>query len=76
MNETLRLTPPVIEVRKMVSPRRDQLIVLDGGQTVQLPAGVSVSLVCVGVQRNARYWLAKLSRVKGREGRDDLDDFG
>jgi cytochrome P450 len=75
MNETLRWMPPVPEVPKMVTPHRDQPVILEDGKKVDLPAGANLRLAVIGAHRNPRFWPGKPSRVKGREGEDDLDDW-
>ncbi|KAJ2905525.1 hypothetical protein MKZ38_005169 [Zalerion maritima] len=55
MNELMRVIPSVLEVPKMVSPDRDQPLMIDGKKHI-LPKGMSIGLIVPGVQRNPRYW--------------------
>ena len=72
VNETLRLLPPVVEIPKMVNPSADQVLPIDGARHV-LPAGMSVSLEVVSVQRNPRCWPTRPSKLTGAP--TDLDDY-
>lgn len=55
MNEALRLTPPVVDIPKRVSPGHDQTIVLEG-QRHLLPQGTPIVINTVGAHRNPKYW--------------------
>ncbi|KAK6217553.1 cytochrome P450 [Colletotrichum tabaci] len=72
MNETLRMTPAVVEIPKKVNPEGDGIISLDGEKYV-LPKGAHISLVGVAAHRNPRNWPSKPSRVTSAE--HDLDDY-
>lgn len=73
MHETLRIIPPVCEVPKMVTPDRDQVVMIDGRRH-RLPAGMLISLTIAGAHRNPRSWPARPSKVT--PGKDsDLDDW-
>lgn len=76
MNETLRLTPPVVDIPKWVSPGHDQTIALDGEKHV-LPRGMSIVMNTVGVHRNPRHWPAgqATTAAGGAREENDLDDF-
>jgi len=74
MNETLRMIPSVVEIPKKVSPAQDQVLALEGGgRRALLPAGMTIALSAVAVQRNPRYWPARPSRTTGEA--TDLDDY-
>jgi cytochrome P450 len=66
MNETLRVLPPVIEMPKMVTPDRDQPLVVDSTRYV-VPRGTIVSLCAASVHNNPRYWPTKPSRFSPGE---------
>lgn len=70
MNETMRLRPAVVEVPKHLL--QDQVLTIDGTKHV-LPAGLTISLCLVCVQRNPRYWPGQPSRIV--PGVSDIDDF-
>ncbi|GKT60491.1 cytochrome P450 [Colletotrichum tofieldiae] len=72
MNETLRMTPAVVEIPKKVSPEGDGIISLDGEKYV-LPKGAHISIVGVAAHRNPRNWPSKPSKITGAE--HDLDDY-
>ncbi|KAK3326364.1 cytochrome P450 [Apodospora peruviana] len=72
INETLRLIPPVTQMPKMVSPDSDQVVTIDGNKHV-LPAGMSITLVSLCVQRNPHWWPTKTSVRTGAS--TDLDDY-
>ncbi|KAK1654455.1 cytochrome P450 [Colletotrichum phormii] len=72
MNETLRMTPAVVEIPKKVSPEGDGIITLDGEKYV-LPKGASISIVGVSAHRNPRNWPSKPSKISGAD--HDLDDY-
>ncbi|KAH8893390.1 cytochrome P450 [Thozetella sp. PMI_491] len=72
VNETLRLTPPVVEIPKVVNHAADQVLSIDGARHV-LPAGLRISIEGVSVHRNPRYWPTKPSRLT--DAPTDLDDF-
>ncbi|KAJ0166327.1 Cytochrome P450 3A11 [Colletotrichum tanaceti] len=72
MNETLRMTPAVVEIPKKVNPEGDGIISLDGEKYV-LPKGAHISIVSVAAHRNPRNWPSKPSRVTSAE--HDLDDY-
>lgn len=70
MNETMRLRPAVVEVPKHLV--QDQVLTIEGTKHV-LPAGLTISLCLVCVQRNPRYWPGQPSRIV--PGASDVDDF-
>lgn len=72
MNETLRLLPPVVDMPKMVSSNRDQVVSMDG-KDYTLPANAGVSVLTVPVQRAPRYWPTQPSKIYA--GKSDIDDF-
>ncbi|KAK2019248.1 cytochrome P450 [Colletotrichum eremochloae] len=72
MNETLRLTPAVVEIPKKVSPEGDGIISLEG-EKYALPKGAHVSIVGVAAHHNPRNWPSKPSKITGAE--HDLDDY-
>ncbi|KAK2045945.1 cytochrome P450 [Colletotrichum somersetense] len=72
MNETLRLTPAVVEIPKKVNPEGDGIISLDGEKYV-LPKGAHISIVGVAAHHNPRNWPSKPSKITGKE--HDLDDY-
>ncbi|GKT52551.1 sterol 24-C-methyltransferase [Colletotrichum spaethianum] len=72
MNETLRMTPAVVEIPKKVNPESDGIISLDG-EKYALPKGAHISIVGVAAHRNPRNWPSKPSKVTGAD--HDLDDF-
>ncbi|KAK2065528.1 cytochrome P450 [Colletotrichum caudatum] len=72
MNETLRLTPAVVEIPKKVNPEGDGIISLDGEKHV-LPKGAHISIVGVAAHHNPRNWPSKPSKITGKE--HDLDDY-
>ncbi|KAF4999092.1 hypothetical protein FGRMN_2707 [Fusarium graminum] len=72
MNETLRMTPAVVEVPKKVPSDQDQSIVIDGKSHL-IPRDTIVSLVAVSVHRNPRYWPGQPSKV--HDGQDDVNDW-
>ncbi|KAK1974402.1 cytochrome P450 [Colletotrichum cereale] len=72
MNETLRLTPAVVEIPKKVSPEGDGIISLDGEKHA-LPKGAHISIVGVAAHHNPRNWPSKPSKITGAE--HDLDDY-
>lgn len=72
MNEMLRLMPPVVNIPKWVPPAMGdhQMLVLEG-EARALPAGMTVILSAITVQRHPRYWPAR----PGSSGDSDLNDF-
>ncbi|OLN85601.1 Steroid 17-alpha-hydroxylase/17,20 lyase [Colletotrichum chlorophyti] len=72
MNETLRMTPAVVEIPKKVNPDGDGIISLDG-EKYPLPKGAHVSIVGVAAHRNPRNWPSKPSRITDAE--HDLNDY-
>lgn len=72
MNETLRMVPAVVDIPKWVSPGQDQTVAFDG-EKHHLPKGTMIVWNTVAVQRNARYWPSKPSRLSGAD--HDLNDF-
>jgi cytochrome P450 len=72
MNETLRLVPPAIDVPKMVSSERDQVVTMDG-KKYTLPKDTGISVVTISTHTSARYWPTKPSRFD--KGRSDVLDF-
>ncbi|OHW94463.1 cytochrome p450 [Colletotrichum incanum] len=72
MNETLRMTPAVVEIPKKVNPEGDGIISLDGEKYV-LPKGAHISIVSVAAHHNPRNWPSKPSKITGAE--HDLDDY-
>ncbi|EFX01173.1 cytochrome p450 monooxygenase [Grosmannia clavigera kw1407] len=71
MNETLRLMPPVVNIPKWVPPAMGghQMLTL-AGEPRALPAGMTVILSVITVQRHPRYWPAA-----GADEKPDVDDF-
>ena len=55
LDEVLRLYPSVVLIPKMVTPDRDQPIMIDGNKHI-LPKGASIGLIASAVHRNPRYW--------------------
>ncbi|KAK2029348.1 cytochrome P450 [Colletotrichum zoysiae] len=72
MNETLRVTPAVVEIPKKVNPEGDGIISLDGEKYV-LPKGAHISIVGVAAHHNPRNWPSKPSKITSKE--HDLDDY-
>jgi len=72
MNETLRLTPAVVEIPKEVNPEGDGIISLEG-EKYALPKGAHISIVGVAAHHNPRNWPSKPSKITGAE--HDLDDY-
>ncbi|TDZ39858.1 Cytochrome P450 3A1 [Colletotrichum spinosum] len=72
MNETLRMTPAVVEIPKKVNPDGDGILTLDGEKHV-LPKGAHVSVVGVAAHRNPRNWPSKPSKVT--DDAHDLNDY-
>lgn len=73
MNEALRMTPPVTNIPKWVSPGHDQTIELDGEKHV-LPKAMPIVLNTIGAHRNPKYWPTGPGGAEaGRE--HDLNDF-
>lgn len=72
MNETLRMTPAVVEIPKKVNPEGDGIISLDGEKYV-LPKGANISIVTVAAHRNPRNWPSKPSKLTDAD--HDLDDY-
>ncbi|KAF4963973.1 hypothetical protein FSARC_8064 [Fusarium sarcochroum] len=72
MNETLRMTPAVVEIPKKVPPGQDQAITIDGKSHL-IPRNTVISLVAVSVHRNPRYWPGRPSLL--HDGRDDINDW-
>ncbi|KAK4104621.1 cytochrome P450 [Parathielavia hyrcaniae] len=73
VNETLRLMPPVTGIPKVVASDADQALTVDG-RTHLLPAGMSITLLPVCVQRNPRWWPAAAG-TSGEEKKNDMDEF-
>jgi cytochrome P450 len=72
MNETLRMTPAVVEIPKKVPSDQDQIIAIDGKSHL-IPRNTIVSLVAVSVHRNPRYWPGRPSQLHA--GEDDVNDW-
>ncbi|TEA14885.1 Cytochrome P450 3A2 [Colletotrichum sidae] len=72
MNETMRMTPAVVEIPKKVNPDGDGILTLDGEKHV-LPKGAHVSVVGVAAHRNPRNWPSKPSKVT--DDAHDLNDY-
>ncbi|KAF5026179.1 hypothetical protein F66182_1743 [Fusarium sp. NRRL 66182] len=72
MNETLRMTPAVVEIPKKVPANQDQTITMDGKSHL-IPRNTIISLVAVSVHRNPRYWPGRPSLL--RDGEDDINDW-
>ncbi|KAM0221007.1 hypothetical protein ACHAPA_003360 [Fusarium lateritium] len=72
MNETLRMTPAVVEIPKKVPADQDQIIAIDGKSHL-IPRNTIVSLVAVSVHRNPRYWPGRPSLL--HDGQDDVNDW-
>lgn len=72
MNEAMRMMPSVVVIPKRVSPHQDQTLNIEGKPTV-LPAGLTLAIATVSVQRNPAYWPTKPSKSTGAA--TDLDDF-
>ncbi|TDZ53925.1 Sterol 26-hydroxylase [Colletotrichum trifolii] len=72
MNETLRMTPAVVEIPKKVNPDGDGILTLDGEKHV-LPKGAHVSVVGVAAHRNPRNWPSRPSKVT--DDAHDLNDY-
>lgn len=72
MNETLRMTPAVVEIPKKVPPKQGQVITIDGNSHL-VPGSTIVSLVAVSVHRNPRYWPGRPSQI--HDGVDDINDW-
>ncbi|KAK6544070.1 hypothetical protein TWF694_000781 [Orbilia ellipsospora] len=73
MQEELRLVPPVINIPKQVSDERDQVVIVDGRETVW-PKGAGVNLGALALQRNPKYW-PSMGPSKVTDKDDDLEDF-
>ncbi|KAF2747075.1 cytochrome P450 monooxygenase-like protein [Sporormia fimetaria CBS 119925] len=54
MNETLRLTQPIINIPKCTEPGRPMSVNMDGKEYT-IPGGTHISL-CSAVHRNPKYW--------------------
>jgi cytochrome P450 len=72
INETLRLTPPVVDIPKKTTPNQDQVIVR-AGQTFLLPRNMYTGVTAGAVHRNPRYWPTRPSKVI--KGATDIDDW-
>ncbi|KAH7262312.1 cytochrome P450 [Fusarium tricinctum] len=72
MNETLRMTPAVVEIPKKVPADQDQTIAIDGKSHL-IPRDTIVSLVAVSIHRNPRYWPGRPSQL--HPGEDDVNDW-
>jgi hypothetical protein len=72
MNETLRMTPAVVEIPKKVPPKKEQVITIDGNSYL-IPGGTIISLVAVSIHRNPRYWPGRPSQIHA--GEDDINDW-
>ncbi|KAF3915816.1 hypothetical protein ABW21_db0205335 [Orbilia brochopaga] len=73
MNEELRMVPPVVGIPKKVSPHQDQVVMVDGKQTIW-PKGAVVSLSAYAIHRNPKYW-PSTGESKVTDAKDDLEDF-
>ncbi|KAF4455664.1 cytochrome P450 [Fusarium austroafricanum] len=72
MNETLRMTPAVVEIPKEVLSEQGQVIIIDD-KSHWIPRNTVISLVAVSVHRNPRYWPGRPSQI--RDGEDDINDW-
>ncbi|KAF9770393.1 hypothetical protein IL306_012078 [Fusarium sp. DS 682] len=72
VNETLRMTPAVVEIPKKVPSRQGEVITIDG-QSHLIPSKTVISLVAVSVHRNPRYWPGRPSLIHG--DKDDINDW-
>jgi cytochrome P450 len=72
MNETLRMTPAVVEIPKKVPPKQEQVITIDGNSYL-IPRSTIISLVAVSIHRNPRYWPGRPSQI--HDGEDDINDW-
>ncbi|KAK6334029.1 hypothetical protein TWF696_002537 [Orbilia brochopaga] len=73
MNEELRVVPPVVSIPKKVSVQQDQVVMVNGKQTVW-PKGSAISFSAYAMHRNPKYWPSTgESKVTG--AKDDLEDF-
>ena len=72
MNEQLRLIPGVPNFPK--TTQGDQTVVVDGVRHV-IPDKTFIQINIVGANRNPRYWPHERSKVPGKEGVNDLDEF-
>lgn len=72
MNETLRMTPAVVEIPKKVPRDQEQVITIDD-KSYLIPGSTIVSLVAVSVHRNPRYWPGRPSQI--HDGKDDINDW-
>ncbi|KAL3608107.1 hypothetical protein FPOAC2_03100 [Fusarium poae] len=72
MNETLRMTPAVVEIPKKVPPKQEQVITIDGNSYL-IPGSTIISLVAVSIHRNPRYWPGRPSQIHA--GEDDINDW-
>ncbi|KAM0233702.1 hypothetical protein ACHAPO_006990 [Fusarium lateritium] len=72
MNETLRMTPAVVEIPKKVPPKEEQVITIDGNSYL-IPGSTIISLVAVSIHRNPRYWPGRPSQI--HVGEDDINDW-
>ncbi|UZP35738.1 hypothetical protein NXS19_003554 [Fusarium pseudograminearum] len=72
MNETLRMTPAVVEIPKKVPPKQEQVITIDGNSHL-IPGSTIISLVAVSIHRNPRYWPGRPSHIYA--GEDDINDW-
>jgi len=55
MNEELRLVPPIGVIPKSTPPDLPQMLTI-GGRELTVPAGATVGLASIAVQRNPKYW--------------------
>jgi hypothetical protein len=71
MNETLRITPPIIDIPKIVK-RNPQHLNIEGEAFI-VSTNAFIRINVVGVQRNPRYWPHSPSKTLNKT--HDLDDF-
>ncbi|KAF2495368.1 cytochrome P450 monooxygenase-like protein [Lophium mytilinum] len=75
MNETLRITPPVINIPKCTPPDRPQPVTSNAARHFVVPAAATVSLSCAAVHKNPRYWPTAAGLPQGTDGVNDVELF-